>query len=144
MKKILQKVIISIILVLVLFTVFFQFYFCLLTCSIINESTKSNANYSDSNFCDRVNDILYSRLNLFYQDCEYYDTIRDANYSTYLYISVPNSMNKVKVYYMYSIEYEVKRGGDNEYSSPGSAWINCTVTWKYQDGWKIVDYYEPA
>ena len=144
MKKILQKVIISIILVLVLLTFFFQAYFCLLTYSILNESTGSNGNYAESKYRDRIDSQNYRFFNLFRQDEEVYETIRNERYYTYLYIAIPNNLSKVKVYYMYSIHYEVKRAYSEKYISPSSAWINCTVTWEYQDGWKIVDYYEPA
>ncbi len=144
MKKRCKRIIISFLTAIVIFTVLFQSYFCLLTYSILNESTNNNGNYAESKYHDRIDSLNYSFFNLLSEESqEVYNTIRNAHYYTYCYIAIPNSLNNVTVYYMYSRKYERIWSEDEGYRSTAASFVNCTVTWEYQDGWKITDYYEP-
>ncbi len=143
MKKKYKKIVFVTLSIVIIVTLFYQVYFCSLTYLIINESSNNNANYLESDYCNVIDEVLYKRLNLFSQDSDIYETIRNAEYNTYLYFAIPEKLNRVTVHYMYSIKYERARYGEN-YRSCAASRIPCTVTWEYQGGfsWKIVDRYE--
>lgn len=145
-KKVLMIIFITLVIaidVIIAAFLLLQTYFNLLTCFIVNESTKSNANYQESKYCDIIDENQYCSINMFKADSDNFEYIKSSKYHTYAYITVINSVDTVSVHYMYSIKYDVVYP-DGTTTSPSISAM-CTLTFQHQEGmkWKVISYDEP-
>lgn len=122
----------------------FESYFCLLSYTIIYESTNSHGNYSTSNYSYIVDEDTYMMLDLFGQDRDVSNYIENEEWRTYCYFAVPIKLNEVRVYYWYSRENSVVIP-DEEPIHRGAWDIPCYISWKFSFTkwcWVITDSME--